>query len=55
MEGPRKKLSGIFPTGSVSKKHLEEEIKAMSSANAGMDQKLQELRNKLLQQQKLNQ
>jgi predicted nucleic acid-binding Zn-ribbon protein len=55
MEGPRKKLSGMFPTGSVSKKHLEEEIKAMSSVNAGMGQKLQELRNKLLQQQQLHQ
>jgi hypothetical protein len=55
MEGPRKKMSGIFPIGSVSKKHLEEQIQTMATTNKGPDQKLQELRNKLLQQQQINQ
>lgn len=55
MEGPRKKISGMFPTGSISKKHLEEQLKTMATANTGMDQKVQELQNKLLQQQQINQ
>jgi hypothetical protein len=54
MEGPRKKISGMFPIGSVGKKHLEEQVKTMATANTGMDQKLQELQNKLLQQQQIN-
>jgi hypothetical protein len=48
-------MAGIFSIGGVSKKHLEEQIKTMAAANKGMDQKLQELQNKLLQQQQVNQ
>lgn len=51
MGGPRKKIPGMF----VSKKQLEEQIKTMATANTGMDQELQKLRNKLLQQQQINQ
>ena len=53
MEGPRKKISSLFPTVIVSKKHLEEEIRVMSSIKTDADQKLQEMQNKLLLQEEL--